>query len=382
MDKTQLFEKPPVILEIGSLFTRIGTSDESIPQKIIYTPQNIRIWLLTKDNPNKKNKSLLELEHDMEAFILQVFIYELLLNPKDRMIIFCEDTFMPREFVEAFAKVALKRFNIPKIYFFYNMMLPMYTTSSFTGIVVNCGYQDIQILPIYEGYPLKEGFVHLPAGGKKISRKLKECLLNQNLGLQEDVLSEYILEDIKVKYLNLLLKNQKEDYFSSEKNIQKMKDKLYTIEIEKKKIKISYYDKVSILESIFGDPDNEEINIAASVLDSISKVNVHSKKKVVQCVVVCGGLTMIPNFGKRLRQELDSFFKSKKYSNISALSDSFSFIDEKYPLHCLTWIGASVLSNLNGIERFAVGVDSNGNVEVPDKFGESFLYSDLNRKNS
>jgi len=40
---------------------------------------------------------------------------ELLLNPKDRMIIFCEDTFMPREFVETFAKVALKRFNVNQL---------------------------------------------------------------------------------------------------------------------------------------------------------------------------------------------------------------------------------------------------------------------------
>jgi len=36
--------------------------------------------------------------------------------------------------------------------------------------------------------------------------------------------------------------------------------------------KISFYDKTTILESLFGDPENEEINIAVSILDSISKV--------------------------------------------------------------------------------------------------------------
>lgn len=82
-----------------------------------------------------------------------------------------------------------------------------------------------------------------------MSRKLKTCLLNQNLGLQEDVLDDYILEDIKVKYLTLLLRNQKEAYFSSEENKQKMKDKLYPIEIEKKRIKV-YFDIEDVALSV------------------------------------------------------------------------------------------------------------------------------------
>jgi len=48
-----LLEKSPIILEIGSLFTRIGISDESFPKRVIYTPQNLRAWLLTKDENNK-----------------------------------------------------------------------------------------------------------------------------------------------------------------------------------------------------------------------------------------------------------------------------------------------------------------------------------------
>jgi len=53
MDKTQLFEKPPLIVEIGSLFTKIGTSDENMPQKIIYTPQALRKWLLSKESSHQ-----------------------------------------------------------------------------------------------------------------------------------------------------------------------------------------------------------------------------------------------------------------------------------------------------------------------------------------
>jgi len=372
-----LLEKSPIILEIGSLFTRIGISDESFPKRVIYTPQNLRAWLLTKDENNKTvERNIQKLEHDVEAFIRQVFIYELLLNPRDRAVTFCENTFMPQEFVQTFAKVLLTRFNIPKVFFFYSMILPMYTVSSFTGIVVDCGYQDIQILPIYEGYPVREGLLYLPGGGKQISKSLKECLLKQNLGLQDDVLDDYTLEDIKVKHLNLMLKNQKEQYLSSEENIQKMKNKLYTVEIDKKKIKISFYDKTTILESLFGDPENEEINIAVSILDSISKVNVSARKKVTQCIVLSGGVTMIPNFAKRMRQELTYYLGQRKYESLKTFGDAFSFVNVSSPAHCLTWIGAAILSNLSGNERFAATLDSEGKVKIPDRVGDGFLYAD------
>jgi len=378
MDKLRptLLEKSPIILEIGSLFTKIGIADESFPKRIIYTPQNLRAWLLTKDDQRAGERDIQKLEHDVEAFIRQVFIYELLLNPRDRAVTFCENTFMPQEFVQTFAKVLLTRFSIPKVLFFYSMILPMYTASSFTGIVVDCGYQDIQILPIYEGYPVREGFLYLPGGGKQIAKNLKECLLKQNLGLQEDVLDDYTLEDIKVKHLNLLLKNQKEQYFSNEENIQKMKNKLYTVEIDKKKIKISYYDKTSVLEGLFGDPENEETNIAASILDSVSKVNVSARKKVTQCIVLSGGITMIPNFAKRMRQELSYYLGQRKYENLKNFEDTFSFGNVSSPSNCLTWIGAAILSNLSGNERFAATLDSEGKIKIPDRIGDGYLYAE------
>lgn len=50
MEKLRTGERPPVIIEIGSLFTKVGVSDDNMPRKIIYTPQNLRNWLLTKDS--------------------------------------------------------------------------------------------------------------------------------------------------------------------------------------------------------------------------------------------------------------------------------------------------------------------------------------------
>lgn len=46
--QANLNEKAAVILEIGTLFSKIGFSGDGIPKKIIYTPQSIRNFLLQK----------------------------------------------------------------------------------------------------------------------------------------------------------------------------------------------------------------------------------------------------------------------------------------------------------------------------------------------
>jgi actin-related protein len=56
-------ERPPVVIEIGSLLTKIGISGEQIPKKIFYTPLVLRKWILTKDNPETVNKAFWKIQN-------------------------------------------------------------------------------------------------------------------------------------------------------------------------------------------------------------------------------------------------------------------------------------------------------------------------------
>jgi hypothetical protein len=44
-------ERPAVIIELGSLFTKVGISGDVIPKRIFYTPVSLRKWILTRENP-------------------------------------------------------------------------------------------------------------------------------------------------------------------------------------------------------------------------------------------------------------------------------------------------------------------------------------------
>jgi hypothetical protein len=49
-------EKAAVILEIGSLFSKMGFSGDGIPKKIKYTPQIVRNAILQKGESKRVNR--------------------------------------------------------------------------------------------------------------------------------------------------------------------------------------------------------------------------------------------------------------------------------------------------------------------------------------
>lgn len=71
-----------------------------------------------------------------------------------------------RNKLEAIVKVLFEDLLIPAIYMVMEESLPLYTTSSYTGLIVDCGYSGCRILPIYEGSPVMQGYITLSCGVK------------------------------------------------------------------------------------------------------------------------------------------------------------------------------------------------------------------------
>ena len=69
-------------------------------------------------------------------------------------------------------------------------------------------------------------------------------------------------------------------------------------------MQISFHTRATAMEYCFGNPKQEEPNIAASILNSIKKLNADVRVLTCQNIVLSGGSSMIPGFKIRLEQEL------------------------------------------------------------------------------
>ena len=119
-------------------------------------------------------------------------------------------------------------------------------------------------------------------------------------------------------------------------------------------MQISFHTRAHAMESCFGDPRNEQPNIAASILDSIKKLNPDVRLLVCQNIVLSGGSSMIPGFKKRLTQELEFLIDNvEQYKELETLKKHMRIQNCFFPPNVLTWVGASIVSSLNGeIGRF------------------------------
>jgi actin-related protein len=52
-------------------------------------------------------------------------------------------------------------------------------------------------------------------------------------------------------------------------------------------------------EHLFGDIDNEELNIVYSLLEVITNIPAEERKKLVQNIVISGGTSMLMGFYRR-----------------------------------------------------------------------------------
>jgi len=373
--KTNMSEKIPIILEIGSTYTRMGFVGEDCPRKVIFTPKVLRRFLTTgtRDTLADSGKRV-NIEYEIESLLSNMFFNDLLLNLKERQLIFCENIMVNRDFINAFAKVAVHRFFITKIYFFLTNSLPLYISGLTTGIIIDCGYQETQITPIYEGYPIMKGFRFCPAGGKAMSEALKERLTAENTPKLAELIDSHILEDLKSKAVKLLSRDQKDEYFKDEESIKLMKEKFYTYESDKRYFKLSYFSRVAAGESLFGDLSKDQYNVAYELLQCLKAVGPDCSNKLSQNIILAGGSCLIPGFAKRLKQEIIYMVQNdSEYAVLKNLVNSISFTNFIYPSTLLNFIGASILGSLPGIEEFAYTSPKEGEIIVPDRYGDTYI---------
>ncbi|KRX00266.1 hypothetical protein PPERSA_10765 [Pseudocohnilembus persalinus] len=351
------------------------------------------------ENQQKYKQFLHTLRLPLQEFLTNIFYYELQIKPNQKNIYICENFMMPRPFIEILADILYTQFEVGKVFYFLSNSLPLYLTEQQTGIVIESNYYDTQITSVYEGYPQMNAFTFENCGGYLMNYTIKKELIKKFMQItdfneqgikkkyekmqQYQYLNKYInfntLEDLKFRYCKILSRKQKAEFFSSEENIQKMKQQQLNFVINKninQKIPISYYDTVFAGEILFGNVENEETNIAYSFLSALKKLDPLTVKKQVQNVIFSGGVTQIKGFISRFREEIIYFLdNNKEFARIKYIRDHIKFTNIVYPNNLLNWIGASLLGGLQGIEKFCVSNKQyqENNYTIPDRFGTAYI---------
>ena len=85
-----------------------------------------------------------------------------------------------RKLTEAIGYVLFKKFQVKSIYSLLANVLPLYATGLETGLIVDCGFQQVEILPFSMSQVCIEGYQICYAGGAHIEKNLSRMIRDDN----------------------------------------------------------------------------------------------------------------------------------------------------------------------------------------------------------
>ncbi|KAL0123243.1 hypothetical protein PUN28_007682 [Cardiocondyla obscurior] len=324
-------DKQMVVFDIGSAYTKFGYAGEVSPRGIIRTE--------VRCSETKKTRKIIDYKDTEDLYQLLVDFFHLLffkyvvISPKDARILLLESPLAVTSFRDTLAKVMFRHFEIGSILFLPSHLATISTLGVDTALVLDVGYQEATLIPIFEGIPILKAWQALPLGGQIIHENLGKYFQSMANSLD---LPEMTLEDIKVRtcFVTTLDRSAK---LGTEDAPAPPPDITYP---GVKKIIIPGEIREKAFE-ILWERDNDNLSLPTMILDAIVKCPLDTRHMLAQNIILIGGTTMAKGFASRLKSELLTLVKSDLYNNKLKVT-SFKFHTAPSKPNYTAWLGGAI----------------------------------------
>lgn len=368
-----LAEKTGVVLDIGTKYTKYGIFGAFQPKGFVKSeikhPQtNEQRNLYDYKNADDLYALLIE-------FIRKIFFKYFVTSPKDKRIVIVESVLAPTVWRNTLAKVLFKHFEVLSLLYIPSHLVSLCTLGINTGLVLDIGYSEATVLPVYEGVPILSGLKDLSLGGKSVESNIRQLLIKEIESLESsdphivtvsDVenLSHNIIEDIKVCSCFVTSLERSSEIATDDPNHKYPNSYMYPLKTGKK-IPVSGFIRETAFEVLF-ELDLDMLNIATMILDSLICVSRDAKKPLAENILLTGGTSMTPGLKYRLLQELKSLLETPSYKNKLFIT-SFKFHEFPAKENYVAWLGGAIFAATEAYNKRAIQRDAylNNNV-IPD----------------
>ncbi|KAL1138735.1 hypothetical protein AAG570_008797 [Ranatra chinensis] len=316
-------DKLAVVLDLGARYTKFGFIGEFAPRCII--PSEIKcpssgkiryIYSYTDEN---------DLYSLLVEFVHMLFFKHVLVTPKDRHVVIVESLLCPTLFRDTLAKVLYRHFEVASILFVPSHLVALCTLGVKTALVIDVGYEEVQIIPVYEGVPILKAWQAQPLAAKAIEARLRNNFINAYNNMKnaagdcgdtdtfaEDVseLPDSVIEDIKVRGC-FVTTMERSEMISKSEPVKEPPPLKYRIKGDKL-ILIPGICRETAFEVLF-ERDNDTNSIQDLVLKSILECGIDTRKQLAENLFLVGGTVMAPGFKSRFMREVKALLHSPEY---------------------------------------------------------------------
>ncbi|CAO1442082.1 unnamed protein product [Diamesa serratosioi] len=326
--ETVFQEKSAIVLEIGSAYTKLGFCGESYPRFILPTE-------IDEALEGKQESSLYD---QTVAFFTKIFFKNILVSPKDRKISIVESVLTPTSTRECIAKVLFYHFEVSSVLFIPAHLVALSTLAIDTAVVVDIGFKEATVIPVYCGVQVLNAWQAQPLAAEAVHDEIKANLILN--GVSEEILTERIIEDIKVRTCFVTNLKRSLAYKNSE-SLQPCPDVEYPID-GSEVIKIPGLLREVANEVLFPE-DNDRLGLPYIILDSILKCPLDTRKELAENILLIGGTSSTAGIVARLKGELLKLINSDYYKD-KLFIQNIKFHTAPSKPNFTAWLGGSIYS--------------------------------------
>nr|CAD7203404.1 unnamed protein product [Timema douglasi] len=276
-------EKHPIIIDIGSAYTKVGFAGESGPRAIVKTE--------VKNPDSKLCQKISDYANEEQLYDFLVdFFHNICFSPKDRRVVIVESLLCPTLFRETLAKALFQHFEVTSVLFTPSHLVTLCTLGVNTALVLDVGYQEAVLIPVYE---VRTCFVTSLERAKKAEGNAPPP--------PPDV--SYSVGGLPSFNIPGRIREQAFD--------------------------------------VLFQQDGDGNSIPTMILDSILKCSIDMRRPLAENILLIGGTAMAPGFKARLLAELKHLVLTSKYSSKIALQ-TFKFHTPPAKENYVAWLGGAI----------------------------------------
>ncbi|XP_066943222.1 actin-related protein 10 [Macrobrachium rosenbergii] len=349
-----------VVFDFGTAYTKAGFAAESGPRVILKSEVLCR--KTGKHVPVFEYEDEEELRHHLVDFIHKLYFRHLLVNPKDRRVVVVENVLSPSKIRNTIAKVLFRHYEVLSLLFVPLQTASLMTLGVNTGLVLDLGYQEATLIPVYENVIILNAWQSLPLGGKAIHDSLSELLLDRGLVVGDDgkeqrlnaaveKLPDKILEDIKVRTC----------FVTTTERSKRLQNNKYdrSLEPPPPPPSVSYPmsgDRIitipgtvrELTTELLFEQDEDRLSIPSMILNALLQCPGDTVHKLSENLIIMGGTASLPGMKHRILAELRALTSSPHFSERIRI-DSFKVHKPPAKDNYVAWLGAAIMGGTEAV---------------------------------
>jgi len=232
------------------------------------------------------------------------FDEKLNVDTRSSRILLTEPPMNPKANREKMAEVMFETFGYEGLHVAIQAVLILYAQGLMDGVVVDSGDGVTHIVPVYQGYVLKNNIRRMDLAGRDITTYLIKLLQLKGYAFNRTADFETVRE-IKEKfcYVGYDLALEKKLALETTTLIQK-----YELP-DGREIKIDA-ERFEAPEALFNPArvDKEGMGLAELIFDTIQSCDVDLRSEFYKMIVLSGGTTMYPGLPSRLEKDIRELY--------------------------------------------------------------------------